>query len=132
MAPPLRKRAVQAKGSLSEFVFGIDRRCKRRRVLKQFRCVEESSDLFARCLDRVGCMNEVSLNAHRPVSADCPRRGFTRFGYSAKTANGLNTIQPFEAYRDGWGQLHKPSDPGKKRLVRKMTVVVIQERVVEL
>ena len=77
-------------------------------------------------------MNEVSLNAHRPVSANGPRRGFTRLGYSAKAANGLNTVQPFEAYRDGGGQLHKPSDPAKKRLLRKMTVVVIQERVAEL
>src|SRR5882724_684723 len=126
MAPLLGKVA------LSDFVFGVDSRGKRGLVFKQFRCVEESSDLFAGCLDRVGCVNEVSLNAHRPVSANGPRRGFTRLGYSAQAANGLNTVQPLETYRDGGGQLHKPSDPGKKRLVRKMTVVVIQERVAEL
>src|ERR1700741_3080537 len=82
--------------------------------------------------DRVGRVNQIRLDTHRPVSANRPRRGFTSLGDSAEPPSRLDAVQSFKTNCNDRSQLHEPLGPAKERLVQQVTVVFVQKLVGQL
>src|SRR5262249_11888110 len=117
---------------LSELVLRVNCRRQRRLVREELLSREEPRNFGSRRLQRVRRVDQVCLNAHRPIAAYRSRRGLPGFGDPAKTPHRLNAVQTLDTNRDNRRQRHEALGSWEKRLIRKMAIVFVQQSIGQL